>query len=178
MDPGKVTAVAGWKQPENLKQVQALLGFANFYRRFFPPSYTAETRPLTDLTRKNEPFVWGAAQQRAFEFVKNMVTNALVLAMYDSTRPTRLETNASNFATGAILSQKQDDGKWHLIAFRSSTMSAEERNYEIYDRKMLGLIRALEDWRHFLEGLPEPFKVVTDHKNMEWWASMRDLTRR
>jgi RNase H-like domain found in reverse transcriptase len=131
MDPGKVAAVAGWKQPENLKQVQALLGFANFYQRFFPPSYAIETRPLMDLTWKNEPFVWGAAQQRAFEFVKKVVTNAPVLSMYDSTQPTCLETDTSNFATGAILSQKQDDGKWHLIAFRSSTMSAEERNYEI-----------------------------------------------
>ena len=140
MDPGKVAAVAGWKQPETLKQVQGLLGFANFYRQFFPPSYAAETRPLTNLTQKNEPFVWGAAQQKAFEFVKNMVASALVLAMYDSTRPTRVETDASNFATGTILSQKQDDGKWHPITYRSSTMSAEERNYEIYDRKMLGLI--------------------------------------
>ena len=57
MDPSKVATVAGWKQPEMLKQVQALLGFANFYCRFFPPSYAAETRPLTDLTQKNEPFV-------------------------------------------------------------------------------------------------------------------------
>ena len=99
-----------------------------------------------DLTRKNEPFVWGAVQQRVFEFVKNVVTHALVLAMYDSTQPTHLETDTSNFATGAILSQKQDDGKWHLIAFRSLTMSAEEHNYEIYDHEMLGLIHALEDW--------------------------------
>ena len=176
MDPGKVAAVAGWKQPKNLKQVQALLGFANFYQWFFPPSYAAETRPLTDLTRKNEPFVWGTAQQKAFKFVKNVVASVLVLAMYDSTRLTRMETDASNFATGAILSQKQDDGKWHPIAYRSLTMSAEERNYKIYDHKMLGLIRALEDWQHFLEGLPKPFEVVTDHKNMEWWASMCDLT--
>ena len=55
-------------------------------------------------------------------------------------------------------------------------MSKEERNYEIYDREMLSLIRALEDWRHFLEGIS--FEVITDHKNMEWWASMKDLTRR
>ena len=149
MDPGKVAAVAGWKQPKNLKQVQALLGFANFYQRFFPLSYAAETCPLMDLTQKNEPFVWGAAQQRAFEFIKNAVASAPVLAMYDSTRPTRVETNASNFATGAILSQKQDNGKWHPIAYRSLTMSAEEHNYEIYDCEMLGLIHALEDWRHF-----------------------------
>ena len=116
--------------------------------------------------------------QRAFKFVKNAVTNTLVLAMYDSTQPTHIETDTSNFATGAILSQKQDDGKWHPIVYRSSTMSTKECNYEIYDCEMLGLIRALEDWRHFLEGLPEPFKVVTDHKNMEWWVSMCDLTRR
>src|ERR1700679_3347461 len=169
MDPGKVAAVAGWKRPETLKQVQALLGFANFYRRFFPPSYTAETCPLMDLTQKNQPFLWGSKQQKAFKFVKNAVTSAPVLAMYDSTLPIHVETDASNFATGGILSQKQADGKWHPIAYRSSTMSAEEHNYEIYDREMLGLIRALEDWWHFLEGLPEPFEVVTDHKNMEWW---------
>ena len=72
--------------------------------------------------------MWGTAQQKVFKFVKNAVASAPVLAMYDSTRLTRIETNASNFATGAILSQKQDDGKWHPIAYRSSTMSAEERN--------------------------------------------------
>ena len=55
-------------------------------------------------------------------------------------------------------------------------MSKEERNYEIYDREMLGLIRALEDWRHFLEGIT--FEVITDHKNIEWWTTMRDLNRR
>ena len=55
-------------------------------------------------------------------------------------------------------------------------MSKEERNYEIYDREMLGTIRALEDWRHFLEGLP--FELVTDHKNIEWWTTARDLNRR
>ena len=54
-------------------------------------------------------------------------------------------------------------------------MSKEECNYEIYDREMLGLIHTLEDWRHFLEGIS--FEVIMDHKNMEWWATMRDLNR-
>ena len=90
--------------------------------------------------------MWGAAQQKAFKFVKNAVASAPILAMYDSTRPSRVETDAFNFATGAILSQKQDDGKWHLIAYRSLTMSTEECNYKIYNCEMLGLICALEDW--------------------------------
>ena len=57
-------------------------------------------------------------------------------------------------------------------------MSKEECNYEIYNREMLGCIQALEDWRHFLEGLPEPFKVITDHKNIEWWTIAHDLNHR
>jgi hypothetical protein len=55
-------------------------------------------------------------------------------------------------------------------------MSKEEHNYKIYNREMLGCIRAFEDWRHFLKGIP--FELVTDHKNIEWWATMRDLNRR
>ena len=90
--------------------------------------------------------MWGTVQQKVFEFVKNAMASALMLAMYDSTWLTCVEIDAFNFATSAILSQKQDDGKWHLIAYRSSTMSAEEHNYEIYDCKMLGLIHALKDW--------------------------------
>jgi hypothetical protein len=87
-------------------------------------------------------------------------------------------SNASNVATGGVLEQKQDDNHWHPVAYRSSLMSKEERNYLIYDREMLGLIYALEDWRHFLEGLSEPFKVLTDHKNMEWWSAMQNLNHR
>ena len=77
---------------------------------------------------------------------------------------------------GGIPSQKHPDGRWHPVAYRSQSMSKEERNYEIYDREMLGTIRALEDWRHFLEGLP--FELVTDHKNIEFWTTVRDLHRR
>lgn len=57
-------------------------------------------------------------------------------------------------------------------------MTEAERNYEIYDREMLGIIRALEDWRHFLEGLPQLFLVHTDHLNLEYWKSLQNLSRR
>jgi hypothetical protein len=87
-----------------------------------------------------------------------------------------VEVDASGFATGGILSQKGEDGLWHPVAYHSDSMSKEEHNYEIYDREMLGLICALEDWHHFLEGID--FEVITDHKNMEWWSTMRDLNRR
>jgi hypothetical protein len=84
--------------------------------------------------------------------------------------PTRVEVDASGFATGGILSQKHEDGLWHPVAYRSDSMSKEERNYEIYDREMLGCIRAFEDWRHFLKGIPfrtryrpQEYRVVGDN---------------
>ena len=98
--------------------------------------------------------------------------------MYKFALPTRVIINVSNVATGGILLQKHEDGKWHPVAYQSSLMSKEERNYPIYDQEMLALIRALEDWRHFLEGLLEPFEVHTDHKNMEWWLVIQSLDRR
>jgi hypothetical protein len=98
-----------------------------------------------------------------------------VLKVYDPNLPTRVEVDASGFATGGIMTQKYPDGSWHPVTYRSQSMSKEEHNYEIYDREMLGIIRAFEDWRHFLEGIS--FEVVTDHINIEWWTTMRDLNR-
>ena len=86
--------------------------------------------------------------------------------------------DASGFATGGALLQQQGDGLWHPVAFRSASMDPAEQNYEIYDREMLAIIEALKDWRHFLEGLPNPFEIVTDHRNLEYWRTAQDLSRR
>ena len=57
-------------------------------------------------------------------------------------------------------------------------MQPAERNYEIHDREMLAIIEALKDWQHFLEGLPNPFEIVTDHSNLQYWRTAQDLSRR
>jgi RNase H-like domain found in reverse transcriptase len=89
-----------------------------------------------------------------------------------------LEVDASGFATGRVLLQQLEDDLWHPIAFRSESMVEAERNYEIYDKEMLAVIQALEDWRHYLEGLPNTFTIVTDHRNLEYWRTAQNLTRR
>src|SRR5690606_1432118 len=131
-----------------------------------------------DLTKKNIPWQWNDPQQQAFDTLRNAFTSAPILTLWDPDRPTRIEVDASGFATGGALLQKQDDGLWHPVAFRSASMQPAERNYEIYDREMLAIIEALKDWRHFLEGLPEPFEIVTDHSNLEYWRTAQDLSRR
>jgi hypothetical protein len=174
MDPGKVSAVRDWATPTTLKEVRAFIGFSNFYRRFIK-DFSSIARPLHELTKKDVPWQWHAEQQQAFDLLKEKFCQEPILKVYDPSLPTRVEVDASGFATGGILSQKYSDGLWHPIAYRSSSMSKEECNYEIYDQEMLGCIHALEDWRHYLEGIS--FEIVTDHKNIEWWSSMRDLNR-
>lgn len=177
MDPDKVRAITDWPTPKNLRDVRGFLGFCNFYRRFIK-DFSTTVQPLNELTRKDVPWQWGEAQQTAFDTLRKAFTTAPILAIWDPNRPTRIETDASGFATGGTLSQKLDDGLWHPIAYRSASMQPAERNYEIYDREMLAIIEALKDWRHYLEGLPKPFEIITDHANLEYWRTAQDLSRR
>jgi len=88
--------------------------------------------------------------------------------------PFWVEADSSDFATGAVLSQQSTtDGKWHPIVFYSKSLSSVERNYEIHDKKMLAIIRALEEWRHFLEGVTHPVEIWTDHKNLEYFMTAK-----
>jgi len=67
------------------------------------------------------------------------------------------------------------DGKWHPVAFYSKSLSSVEQNYEIHDKEMLAIIRALEKWRHFLEGVTHPVEIWTDHKNLEYFMMAKKL---
>ena len=81
------------------------------------------------------------------------MTTALVLVSPQDLEPFHIEADSSDFASRAVLSQRLPrEEKWHLVAFYSKFLSPVEQNYEIHDKEMLAIIRALEEWRHFLEG--------------------------
>ena len=146
MDKGKVSAVLDWPTPKKVKDIQAFLGFANFYRRFIG-DFSKTVRPMTELLRKDTKWVWGQRQQEAFDELKRCFTTAPILAMPDLEKPFVLECDASDFATGAVLSQVGGDGQVHPIAFYSKSLNDAERNYEIYDKELLAIVRALGEWR-------------------------------
>jgi hypothetical protein len=125
-------------------------------------------------------FVWGPAQQAAFETLKAVFTTKPILAIWSPNQTTKIEVNASGNATGEVISQKCDDldSLWHLIAFRSASFKEAERNYKIWDREMLTITEALKDWRQFLAGLNNPFEIWTDHRNLEFWHTTQHLTHR
>lgn len=86
------------------------------------------------------PWCWREGEEAAFTMLKQAFVEAPILALYDPSRPTEVEVDASNFATGGVLSQKGDNDLWHPIAYRSETMNAPECNYEIYDKEFMAII--------------------------------------
>jgi RNase H-like domain found in reverse transcriptase len=177
MDPIKVAGVVEWPTPANKKEVQSFVGFANFYR-WFITDFSHHARPLFDLTKKDAHFSWGPAQQDAFAKLKELVTSAPILTLPDAEQPYRVEADSSGFATGAVLSQlSPEDGKWHPVAFLSKSLSEVECNYEIHNTEMLAIIRALEEWHHYLEGARHPVEIWTDHKNLEYFRVAQKLNR-
>jgi hypothetical protein len=178
MDPVKIAGVAEWPTPTNKKEVQSFLGFTNFYRRFIR-DFSHHARPLFDLTKNDVKWHWDSEERLAFDALKAQITSAPILSSPDNSSPFRIEADSSDFATGAVLSQQSpEDEKWHPVAFLSKSLSAVERNYEIHDKEMLAIIRAMEEWRHFLEGAEHPFEVWTDHKNLEYFRTAKKLNRR
>jgi len=108
-----------------------------------------------------------------------VVTTALVLVSPQDSEPFCIEADSSDFASGAVLSQQlPGKEKWHLVAFYSKFLSPVEWNYEIHDKEMLAIIRALEEWRHFLEGARHLVEIWTDHKNLEYFMTAKKLNRR
>ena len=177
MDPEKVQALQAWKDPTSVKELQQFLGFANFYRRFIQ-GYSTLITPMTKLLRKDVNWAWESEQADAFKALKKAFTTAPVLAYFDYTKRTVVETDASNWASGGVLSQFNDDGKLRPVAFFSSKHTVAECNYEIYDKELLAIVKALEEWRPELQGTENPFEIITDHKNLQTFMSTKQLNQR
>ena len=176
MNDDKVQAILGWPAPKTVCGVRSFLGLANFYRRFIK-DYAQVARPLNDLTKKDQAFKWKDPQQLAFDMLKQRFTTVPILVFPDIDKQFCLETDASDFATSAVLSILKDD-KWHPVTYSSHSMSPEERNYPIADKEMLIVIRSLEEWRHYLEGANLQFEVWNDHANLQWFMKQQDLNQR
>ncbi|RAL59855.1 hypothetical protein DID88_000484 [Monilinia fructigena] len=177
MDPEKVTAITSWEQPLSVKDLQRFLGFANFYRRFIK-DFSKICRPLNDLLRKDIGWIWDASHRDAFATLKDAFITAPVLAYFDHNKRTVLETDASDWASGGVLSQYDSDGLLRPVAYFSAKHSAAECNYEIYDKELLAIIKSMEEWRPELQGSQQEFEILTDHKNLEYFTTTKALNQR
>lgn len=132
MDPTKVEGLANWPQPKTVKQVRSFLGFGNFYQKFIC-HYSNIASLMNALTRKDQQFEWTKECKEAFQTLKRKFMSYPVLWIPDPTKPFQIEADTSKTASRAVLTQLDENGAQHPVAFISKSFSNAKRNYQIYN---------------------------------------------
>lgn len=173
-DERKVEAVKNFPVPTTTQKLKGFLGLAGYYRRFIP-NFSKIAKPLTELLKKNTPYVWDERADSAFNTLKELLITEPLLQYPDFKRPFVLTTDASNEAIGAVLSQGPI-GKDLPIAYASRTLNNAEKNYPTVEKELLAIVWGCKHFRQYLYG--RKFTVVTDHRPLTWIFSVRDPSSR
>ena len=121
---------------------------------------------MNDLLKKGVLFEWKQEQEDAFQELKQAVQTELVLLQPNQKKPFKVEIDASNYAIGAVLMQKDDKGILHPVAYFSKSLNSAQRNYNVYNRELLGLVETCRHFRQYLHQPAHMVKIHTDHTNL------------
>lgn len=159
-DPDKVKAIHEYPSPRNIKQLRGFFGLVNYYSKF-TSRHASATVPLLDLIRKGVKWKWGEAEEMYFKNIKELFCNEVILRYPDKNRPFYIETDASEYALGAVLCQKDDSGEMGVLQFASRTLKGAEIGYFTTEKELLAIVWALQKFRSYILGS----KVITttDH---------------
>ncbi|RJE17540.1 to reverse transcriptase, partial [Aspergillus sclerotialis] len=172
MDQRRVNDIIAWEEPQSYHDVQVFLGFCNFYRRFIY-NYSRIALPLTNLLRGSKDgkkpgrLKFTLQEKLAFRRLIAAFQAAPLLRHFDPEKHIRLETDASNNGMAGIMSQPDDKGVYHPIAFWSKKFSGAELNYGTPDQELFAIVWSFKQWRHYLEGAQYPIEVFSDHANLQ-----------
>ena len=155
-----ITAIKNMKRPTNKKEIQSFHGLCNYYRKFVK-NFSKIMKPINQLVKKNVKFEWKEEQEKAFQEMKKKLIEYPILVQPDFTKEFVLITDASIEGLGAILTQKNEEGKEVVIAYASKTLNQAEKNYCITEQEMLAIVWGIEHFRRYLYG--RKFIVMTDH---------------
>jgi hypothetical protein len=160
----KVDAIRNFQQPKTVKSLRQFLGMINFYRRFIPRAAKIQAPPnelLHGNAKGRTLLTWNPAATAALEECKDALARAAMLAHLMADAPLAIITDVSDFAIGAVL-QQHVNGFWQPLEFFSEKLSAAERKYSAFDRKLLAIYRAVRHFQHMVEA--RQFSIYTDHK--------------
>ena len=169
-DPAKIEDVKAWPVPDCLKSVRQFLGFVGYYRRFIPKFADIAT-PVVALTGRDVPFVWDVSCSSAFSVLRDSLIHAPILAFPTETGQYILDTDASNFGLGGVLSQIQDDVEC-VVAYCSHALRPSQRRYCTTKREMLAAVAMCIQFRSYLRGAK--FTLRTDHRSLVWLHQFKD----
>ncbi|XP_058449045.1 uncharacterized protein LOC131429006 [Malaya genurostris] len=165
IDNSRISPILDYARPRNVKDIRRLLGLAGFYQRFIR-DYSRIVAPISDLLKKaKNSFRWTDATENAFEELRTALISAPILGNPDFNLPFTIESDASDNAVGAALLQQQNDQQ-KVIAYFSKKLSSTQRKYASVEKECLGVLLAIEHFRHYVEGTR--FKVVTDARSLLW----------
>ena len=177
IDPSKMDAIKSWDTPTCVREVRSFIGFCNFYC-WFIRNLSKIVGPLNTLTKKEVKFTWTEECKLAFEELKKRVCKAPILAHFNSSKECHVETDSLHYVNAGVLSQEDDNGIFHPVAYFSKRIVLAECNYKIYDKELLAIIQYFKEWRPKLEGTAMPVKVLTDHKGLKYFMTTKKLTPR
>jgi hypothetical protein len=170
VDPSKVWEVLDWKPPMTMHQVWSFLGLAGYYHRFIP-NFSKIAKPITDLLKKEEKFIWNAEHDEAFRTLKKLLTTSPVLAQLDITKSFDVYCDASGTGLGCVLMQEG-----HVIAYSSRQLCPHEEHYPPHDLELAAVVHALCTWWHYLLG--NMAHIFIDHKILKYFFTQADLNMR
>ena len=170
-DPSKLSAVANWIPPNNIKGVREFLGFTGYYRRFVP-YYSTVAQPLVRLLGKDCKFHWTDACQNAFKALRALLIKAPVLAFPKEDLPYIVDTDASDYGIGGVLSQNIE-GTEHVIAYYSKSLDPAQQKYCTTRRELLAVVATLDHFKGYVWG--PKFLVRTDHAALVWLTNLTNI---
>ena len=178
IDPTKINGLLGWPRTlKTVKQVHSTLGVFG-YHHVFIPGYTNIVRPLNNLLKKDTAFEWREEHTEAMDQLTYVVATNPVLRQPNYDKPFFLEVDASQYVTGAILSQKDERGKMRAVGSILQSFTPAERNYDIHDRELLTIIHGLRAWCHLLLSSPHVVTIFMDHKNLTYYRHAQRIVHR
>jgi RNase H-like domain found in reverse transcriptase/Reverse transcriptase (RNA-dependent DNA polymerase) len=177
IDLAKLKGILDWPPPKTVKEVQSFLGFGNFYCRFIKGFFHL-AHSLNDLLKKDKKFVWSEECQESVDQLKKRFNEEPVLMMPDHSKPFQIQVDSSLFATGVILTQMDTNGDRHPCAYLFKSLTKEQRNYDTRDRELLAIVRALKEWRHYIQGSGHTTIVLSDHDNLRHFKVPQTIGQR
>ena len=170
-DPEKTDAIQSWPVPSTVTHVRQFIGSGSYYRKFIP-NFSEIAQPLTRLTKKSTRFNWSMDCQKAFDTLKEKLASPPVLAYPKDEGEYILDTDASNHAIGAVLSQIQD-GEERAISFANRALCGGQQNYCTTKRELLAVVTFVEHFRYFLYG--QHFTIRSDHASLKWLRNLKNI---
>ncbi|RVW86068.1 Retrovirus-related Pol polyprotein from transposon 17.6 [Vitis vinifera] len=174
VDKAKVELIVKLPSPTTVKGVRQFLGHAGFYRRFIQ-DFSKLSKPLCELLAKDAKFIWDERCQKSFDQLKQFLTTAPIVRAPNWQLPFEVMCDASDFAIGAVLGQRED-GKPYVIYYASKTLNEAQRNYTTTEKELLAVVFALDKFRAYLVG---SFIIVfTDHSALKYLLTKQDAKAR